>query len=150
MQIYISADHGGFELKEKLKSWRAGEQESTQFQDLGPEQLDPEDDYPNYAFPLAEKVVATSDAIGILICRSGNGMTIAANKVKGARAALCFTAQHATKAVEDDHANILVLDADYLSFEEHQEIVRAFLTAKPKGDKYLRRVELIQAYENSN
>lgn len=148
MQIYISSDHGGFELKQELTSWLTGEFPGSQVEDLGPAKLDPEDDYPRYAFPLAEKVVKNPGSIGILICRSGIGMTIAANKVRGARAALCFSLKHATKAVEDDRANILVLDADYMGLDAHKQVVQAFLNSTPKTEqKYVRRVEEISAYE---
>jgi ribose 5-phosphate isomerase B len=146
MNIFIASDHGGFELKNNLVTWLT-EQNLGEVIDMGPSALNPDDDYPTFAFPVAEKVVATSGSVGILICRSGNGMAIAANKVKGARAALCFSAKHAQKAVEHDHANILVLDADYTSDEENLEVVSAFLSAKPEEGRHARRVAMIEDYE---
>lgn len=148
MQIYIASDHGGFELKSELINWLT--ENDYEVGDMGPFELQPEDDYPQYAFPLAEKVAQESGVLGILICRSGNGMAIAANKVKGIRAALCFTSQHATKSREDDHANILVLDADYAG-QAPQEILQAFLSATPSSDeRHVRRVGQIAKYEETH
>lgn len=148
MTIYISSDHGGFELKNKL----AAELKEYNIVDLGPNVLKNDDDFPDFAFPLASKVAGGEGSLGILICRSGNGMVIAANKVKGAYAALCFSEKHAVKAREDDNANILCLDADYGSEEEHVKIAIAFLTANFQGqeERFVRRFEKIKAKENEN
>lgn len=147
-QIYISSDHGGFKLKNELINWLT--ESEYEVADMGPFELQPEDDYPEYAFPLAEKVAQEEGVIGVLICRSGNGMAIAANKVKGIRAALCFSDQHAAKSREDDHANILVLDADY-SGQTPQEILQAFLSASPSNDeRHVRRVNEIAKYEETH
>ncbi|MCA9379048.1 RpiB/LacA/LacB family sugar-phosphate isomerase, partial [Candidatus Dojkabacteria bacterium] len=144
MQIFIASDHGGFELKQKLLAALPGLGYLDQ-QDLGPAELDPDDDYPPFAFAVGEKVALDPESIGILICRSGNGMAIAANKVKGVRAALCFSPEHATKAREDDHANVLALDADYAGADP-LEIVKAFLSAEEHGGRHERRVEMIGEY----
>jgi ribose 5-phosphate isomerase B len=150
MKIYISSDHGGFELKNKLREelWSLGHE----LHDLGPDKLNPDDDYPDYAFNLAEKVVSNPDSIGILICRSGNGMAIAANKVKGARAALCFTLKHAEMARRDDAANILCLDSDYEDKFSPIEITKAFLEYGFEGwdTRHGRRVKKILDYESKN
>lgn len=147
MKIYIGADHGGFELKESLK--REAIFAGHTVVDLGPETLRPDDDYPVFAFKVAEKVADDlNSSLGILICRSGNGMAIAANKVHEIRAALCFTTEHAEKAREHDHANILVLDADYDTSDSPVLIVQAFLNARPDMDgRHLRRVGQISEYE---
>ncbi|MBL8015076.1 MAG: RpiB/LacA/LacB family sugar-phosphate isomerase [Candidatus Doudnabacteria bacterium] len=145
MTIYIASDHGGFELKKKIVGWLAEQGKSVV--DMGPAALDPEDDYPVYAFPLAEKVAKNSDDIGILICRSGNGMAIAANKVKNVRAAVCFTPAHAQKARDHNNANILVLDADYQSESMHIEIVRNFLNSTFDAGRHTRRLQQIARYE---
>lgn len=152
MQIYIASDHGGFELKQELINWL--EENDYEVGDMGPFELQPEDDYPEYAFPVAEKVAeqisAGAGVLGILICRSGNGMAIAANKVKGIRAALCFSAEHALKAREHDHANILVLDADYAG-ESPIEILQSFLNSSPSNEeRHVRRVGEIAKYEQSH
>ncbi len=146
--IYISSDHGGFELKPQIIDFLVECDDEIEIADLGPFELDPEDDYPDYAFPLAEQVAKTEGSIGILICRSGNGMAIAANKVKGIRAALCFSRQHAIKARQDDHANILVLDSDYEEGDDPTEIAREFINTQPElGGRHSRRVQKIVDYE---
>lgn len=146
-QIYIASDHGGFELKQQLINWLS--ENEYEVADMGPFELQPEDDYPEYAFPVAEKVATEEGVLGILICRSGNGMAIAANKVAGIRAALCFTPEHAAKSREHDHANILVLDADYS--ETQSEILTAFLNTEPSADeRHVRRVAEIAKYEQSH
>jgi ribose 5-phosphate isomerase B len=140
MKIYISSDHGGFELKAKIFNILNNELDIT---DLGPNELIPDDDYPDYALNLA-KIVASENnfdsyenfkewnSLGILICRSGNGMCIAANKIKGAYAGLAFGKIHATKLRQDDNANIICLDADYEG-EDPVEIVISFIKAKFAG-----------------
>lgn len=148
MQIFIASDHGGFELKQRLLV-ELPELNQLEVQDLGPAELNPGDDYPPFAFAVGEKVAEDSESMGILICRSGNGMAIAANKVKGVRAALCFGVEHARKAREDDHANILVLDADYQG-EDPLKIVQAFLATQELGGRHQRRVEMIGEYEAAN
>ena len=175
MKILIAADHGGYQLKEKIELHYDVREDMPDSRivdivDLGPQELDPQDDYPDFAFKLAEQLVAIraereqdlmtdpldtdynrpEETLGILICRSGNGMAIAANKVKGARAALCFTPEHAKKAREHDYANILVLDADYLSEDEHLQIVHEFIHAQPDPhERHRRRVNKITTYENN-
>lgn len=147
MNVYISSDHGGFNLKQDLVNQLSSL--GVKITDLGPQSIDPLDDYPDYAFSLADKVSKDPHSLGILICRSGNGMCIAANKVKGAYASLCFSKQHAKKAREDDNANILCLDADYVDGDAPTDIVNEFLKAQFNGmdTKYGRRFKKIQAYE---
>lgn len=164
IKLFVGSDHGGFNLKEKIE-YRYdvenvdSDSPKVEVVDVGPEELDPNDDYPKYAFNLGETLRRAQNAndrdineyLGILICRSGNGMVIAANKVPGIRAALCFNVEHAKKAREHDHANVLVLDADYLNEEEHFQIIHAFLHAEPsQEERHVRRVGQISDYENSS
>ncbi len=174
MTVIISSDHGGFALKEQIefaydvKSDQQGtvprDAELINIIDLGPHEVVPQDDYPDFAFKLAEElrtrpgflstpgddVGFIDETIGILVCRSGNGMAIAANKVQYVRAALCFSAEHAIKAREHNFANVLVLDADYNSLEESLSIVDAFLHARPQaGGRHERRVHKILSWEKS-
>lgn len=150
MKVYIASDHGGLELKrmviERLPSIHVG----VEIVDLGPAELDSADDYPPYAFRTAESVVGdggvASDVFGILVCRSGIGMSIAANKVHGADAALCYSVDLARKAREHNNANILVLDADF-EHEEPLAIVTAFLETKFDAGRHERRVQQIRQYE---
>jgi RpiB/LacA/LacB family sugar-phosphate isomerase len=148
MKIIIAADHGGFALKTKLIDYL--KTQVIDLLDLGAAHLDSADDYPPYAFAVAETVVAAggdnNQVFGILICRSGIGMSIAANKVDGAYAALCLTAAHAHKAREHNDANVLVLDADY-EHETPEAIIAEFLHTQFGGERHERRVEQIKQYE---
>lgn len=165
MKLFIAADHGGFALKEKIEYHYDIENKDRDAKiievvDLGAHDLNPEDDYPPFAFELAEQVLAAraeesadvgdQSALGILICRSGIGMCIAANKVQGCYAALCFTPEHAEKARQHDHANVLVLDADYLDADEHLAIVHAFIHSQPEPGRHERRMGQIAEYERNH
>ncbi len=146
MKLYIGSDHGGFELKTSIIKQLKDQYE---IEDLGPFELDSEDDYPDYAIKVADAVrCSEGGALGILICRSGNGVCIAANKVKNAYAALCFTIEHAKKAVEHDNANICCLDSDYEG-EDPIEIINAFLNSEFEGmdSRHGRRFRKVKAIE---
>jgi ribose 5-phosphate isomerase B len=149
--IYIASDHGGFKLKEKIIQYLVKKEYN--ITDLGPKELGIDDDYPDYAFLLARKIATEKGALGILICRSGNGMVISANKVKGAYAALCINSTHARKAREDDNANILVLPADYLDCCQSNvnDIIDNFLSTQFAGinTRHGRRFQKVQDYEAS-
>lgn len=150
MNIYIAADHGGFQLKNKIAQALIADLDFTDVivNDLGPEELDENDDYPDYAFKVAEHVAANSNSLGILICRSGNGMCIAANKVKGVYAAVAFSKKHAQMARQDDNANVICLDADYEG-EDPMEIVKAFVKAEfSPEERHHRRFQKILTLEN--
>lgn len=147
MKIYIGADHGGYELKEELKKYLR--EMGYEIEDMGAQELNPEDDYPDYVFPTAESVVRNSGSMGIVIGRSGNGEAIAANKVKGIRAALCWSEEIAKKAREHNDANILSLGADYIDLETAKRIVKTFLETSFSGEeKHKRRIEKIKNYES--
>lgn len=140
--IYLAADHRGFELKEKLKNWLKTCRYKVD--DLGSEVLDTEDDYPDFAKKVARKIKKESD-LGILICGSGVGMDIVANKFKGVRCGTGFNSQQIRIAKRDDGINCLSLPADYLSLDEAKTIVSMFLETKfANSGKYLRRVKKIE------
>lgn len=144
MKIYLASDHGGFELKETIKSFLEKD-----FIDLGPQQLDPNDDYPQYAFLVAEKVSQDPDAIGLLFCRSGSGMVIAANKVKGIRAVDIYNPLIAQHAVRDNHANVFAFGADFLKREDVLNCLSLiFKTQASQDERHLRRIKQISDYEN--
>lgn len=146
MRIYIGADHGGYKLKEELKKYLG--EIGHEVEDMGAHELDPEDDYPDFVFPVAEKVAQNPGAFGIVIGRSGNGEAIAANKVKGIRAALCWSEEIAKKAREHNDANILSLGADYIDTEKAKIIVKTFLeTSFSEEERHKRRIEKISKYE---
>lgn len=144
--IYLAADHGGFEYKNKLVKFLT--KEGYPVEDLGPASLDPADDYPDFAFPLAEKVASDSSGLGIMLCRGGQGMAIAANKVKGVRAAVIWNKKGALDSKKDNNANVLSLAADFLSWDQLTEIVTAWLATPFTGEeRYARRLKKIADYE---
>src|SRR3990167_6864106 len=126
MKVYLGADHGGYKLKEELKTWVS--EWHFEYEDLGAHKFDSEDDYPDFAWPVAVKVGSQPGTMGILICRSGQGECIVANKAKGARAALAWNEKTAMAARNDDDANILCLPADYVTLDAAKKIVHVFLT----------------------
>lgn len=146
--IFIGSDHGGFYLKNKITEDYEG---IASLVDVGPFEINPHDDYPDFAEKVARKVADTPGSFGILICRSGNGMCIAANKIRGAYAALCFTKKHAEMARKDDNANILCLDSDYAG-ESPLQILDAFLSTTFAGlqTRHGRRFQKIECIEEKN
>lgn len=147
MKIFLASDHGGFELKEKIKEHLSNS--GKEVIDLGPEKLDPGDDFPDYAIPLAEKVAESQDNLGILLCRNGAGVEVAANKVDGVRAALSWEPKHAASTRADDNSNVLALPADYLSDSVAFKTVDAWLsTPYTKEERFERRLEKIEKEEN--
>jgi ribose 5-phosphate isomerase B len=143
MKVYLGADHGGYKLKEEIKSWLS--QWHIEFEDMGAKKFDSEDDYPDFAWPVGVKVGSEPGTLGILACRSGEGECIVANKAKGARAALAWNEKSAAKSRNDDDANILCLPADYVSMDLAQKIVHAFLnTPFAAEERFVRRVNKVK------
>jgi len=146
-QIFLGADHRGYQLKEKIK--KELRESDWSVTDLGNQKYDIDDDYTDIAIELAEKVVQNK-ALGILICGSGVGVCIAANKVIGARAATVLNKQQARKAREDDDANILCLSADWVDEKLNLKIVKEFLeTVFSSDERYIRRILKIKEYETA-
>ncbi len=144
--IYLAADHRGFRLKEELKKML--DKELYEYRDLGALKYNKDDDYPVFAIKLAETVVKEK-ARGILVCGSGAGASIAANKVLGARAGLCTSPQQAAASRSDDDINILCLSADWISLETNQEILKHFLNTLFSGEeRHIRRLLQIKDYES--
>ena len=147
--IYIGADHGGYALKEKIKMWLA--EEAIETEDLGAVAFNTDDDYPDFIIPVAQKVVSNPGSLGIILGRSGNGEAIAANKVKGARAAVCLNERMAVKAKDDNNANILSLPGDYIDPEVAKKIVKIFLdTPFSNAERHVRRLKRIEEFEKNN
>jgi len=148
--IYLGADHGGYQLKEQVKQWL--EEWSMPYQDLGAKQLDPEDDYPDFALEVAKQVArAPQHNRGILACRSAAGMVIAANKVKGIRAVAPLTATAAQHAREHNDANVLGLSGDWLDTAAAQTVVYSWLTTSfSKESRHQRRLDKITQYETES
>jgi len=145
MRIVIGADHAGFELKRMLVTYvRALGHE---VEDLGTESADPVD-YPDYAEAVALAVREGRAERGILICGSGVGASVAANKVPGIRAGLCHDTYSARQGVEHDDLNVLVLGARVIGPELAKELVRAFLEARfSSEERHLRRLEKLRRLE---
>ncbi|MGG7176932.1 ribose 5-phosphate isomerase B [Clostridium paraputrificum] len=144
MKIALGSDHGGFELKEEISSFLKNS--GYEIEDYGTYSTD-SCDYADYSLKVAEAVVEKECDYGILICGTGIGISIAANKVPGVRAALCadtFSA-HATR--EHNDANILALGARVVGTGLALDIVKAFLTAEFEGDRHVKRIEKITAIE---
>lgn len=149
MIVYLGADHGGFELKEKLKVWFA--ENNVVWEDLGAYSLNPDDDYPDFIVPVAEKVASDPDSIGVISGRSGNGEAMVANKVDGIRAAVCLDEEMARKAREDNNANVLSLGADFVDFNQAKKIVKIFLkTSFSNGKRHIRRLQEMEKVEDAN
>jgi ribose 5-phosphate isomerase B len=148
MKIYIASDHGGYELKKELVNYL--QEKGYTIEDMGNKKEDSQDDYPDFILPLAEKVAKEMGATGIILGRSGNGEAIAANKVKGIRAAVCLNVKMAKMAREHNDANILSLGADYVDLKTAKTIVDTFLeTFFSKEEKHKRRVNKITSYESA-
>lgn len=145
--LYIGADHRGYNLKEELKKFL--EQKKVKFQDLGNLEYDKEDDYPDFAKKVAEKISSNSKKDkGILICGTGIGMSIAANKFKGIRAGICLSGYMAKKAVEANDINILCLAADITDVGTSKKIIQESLKSKFKKEEcYKRRLGKISEIE---
>ncbi|MEJ2586521.1 MAG: RpiB/LacA/LacB family sugar-phosphate isomerase [Deltaproteobacteria bacterium] len=137
MRIGICADHGGYDLKQRLLGVLLDAGNTVV--DFGASRPDPDDDYPQFVIPLAQAVCHGEVARGIAICGSGVGACIAANKVKGARAALITDNFSAHQGVEDDDMNILCLGGQVVGFSLANELVTTFLNARFKGAARFRR-----------
>lgn len=149
MKVFIGSDHGGYQLKEELKTFLAGK--GIEVVDLGAHALDPQDDYPDFVIPVAEKVASDPGSFGIVLGRSGNGEAIAANKGRGIRAALCLSIEMAKKAREHNDANTLSLGADFVDPETAKRIVEAFLTTPfSNEERHKRRIKKITEYESAH
>ena len=142
--IYLGADHRGFQLKEEIKRFLA--EKNYQFEDMGNFAYDPNDDYTDFAKLVAQKVSEKpKERKGILICGSGVGVDITANKFHGVRSALADDIATAQQSREHDDTNVLSLPADEVDFALAQEIISAWLsTPFSNGEKYKRRINKIE------
>lgn len=143
MKIVLAADHGGFELKEKIKDWLIGEGVNDVV-DVGANVFNAEDDFP----PIANrgvKMVLGGRAVGIFVCGSGTGVCMAANRHKGVRAALCHSVEYAKLARSHNDANVLCLGGRFVDFETAQDIIEAFLYTEFLGGKYQKRMKEIDS-----
>ena len=140
MKIAIGSDHAGFELKSKIKTLLTSK--NIEVEDFGAFSTDSVD-YPDFAHPTATAVESGSANMGILLCGSGNGIAMTANKHQNIRAAICWTTELAELARQHNNANILVLPARFVSEDLGLEIVDSFLNAEFEGGRHERRVQKI-------
>jgi len=140
IKIAIGSDHAGFELKEQLITYLRSHNNNVI--DKGCFSLD-RADYPDYGHAVANAVINNEVDFGILMCGSGNGINMSANKHKGIRAALCWNSEITLLARQHNDANILVLPARYISIEEAYKCLDDFLTAKFEGGRHQARLEKI-------
>ena len=144
--VALGADHGGFPLKTKLAPWLKSQ--GYEVIDLGAYHLDPADDYPDFADATAQAVASGQAERGILICGSGVGASVAANKVPGVRACVCHDIYSAHQGVEHDELNMLCLGARIIGTELAKDLVTAFLTARFTGEeRHHRRLNKVAAIE---
>lgn len=146
MKIYIGADHRGFNLKEKIKSWFS----KYEIEDMGAHEYNPHDDYTLYAEKVAS-MVADNTAKGILLCGSGVGVDVVANKFDGVRASFGKLPEQVKAGRADDNMNILVIAADYTKDEEAKAMIKSFLKTKFSGKaRHQRRLKDIERIEANN
>ncbi len=145
MKIAVGCDHRGYALKERIAAL---------LEDLGHEAVDlgtgsdESVDYPDFAIPVAEKVASGEVERGILVCGSGVGMSIAANKVKGVRAALCRTVGDARMTRRHNDSNVLTLGEKSIEDPEIDKLIRVWLDTEYEGERHQRRLDKITDYEN--
>ena len=140
MKISIGSDHAGFELKQNLINYLS--KQNIQVKDNGCFNLE-RADYPDYAHPVAEHVENNPGTLGILLCGSGNGINMTANKHQAIRSALCWKKEIAELARQHNDANIIALPARFISIEEAIEMVDAFLSTEFEGGRHAKRVDKI-------
>ena len=144
MKIAIGSDHGGYELKIKIMEFL--KEEGCDIKDFGTHSKE-SCDYPLIGFEVAR---AISDGIsdkGILICKTGVGMAIVANKLHGVRAAACYDEEMAKSSREHNECNVIVLAANYTDFKKSKEILKVWLKTEPLGERHARRVKQIKDIE---
>ena len=144
----IGADHGGFELKQQLLPFLEGL--GHRVYDVGAYEIDPLDDFPDFAGAVAKRVASDEAWRGIIICGSGVGASVAANKIPGIRASVCHDAYSARQGVEHDDMNVLCLGARIISTELAKKLVVEFLNARfLTEEKYQRRLNKVLSLERS-
>ena len=148
MRVYIGSDHAGFELKSHLLGWLVDNGHEPV--DCGPPSYDPDDDYPPYVIAAAQRVAADGGSLGIVIGGSGNGEQIAANKVKGIRAALIWNEDTAALARLHNDANVAGIGARQHTIGEATRLVEVFVSTQYGAEpRHARRIAQVGAYEES-
>jgi len=149
MKVVIASDHGGFQYKNLLLN--EIKQHGFEVTDLGAFTEQSRDDYPDFAEAVANAIMQQRAEKGILICGSGAGVSVAANKFKGVRASVCHDTYSAHQCVEHDNVNVLCIGERVIGIELAREVIFTFLSAKFSGEeRHLRRLEKVIAFENKN
>ena len=148
MKVAVGADHAGFNLKGEIVRWL--ESEGHRVNDIGAHELDPNDDYPDYSAAVAGVILSGDAERGIIICGSGVGASITANKVKGIRACLCHDTYSARQGVEHDDMNVICIGGRVIGIEMAKAVLDAFLDANFLPEpRFLRRLgKIIQVEQN--
>jgi ribose 5-phosphate isomerase B len=145
--IYIGGDHQGWEMKSALEDTL--KEEGYRVVDMGNANLVQGDDYPDFGYAVAKRVVNDPGSHGIVICGSSAGICIVANKVKGARAATAFNEEVARSTRKDDNSNILCLPAHFMKIDDAKKVVDAWLETEFSGaERHVRRLEKVAQIEN--
>ena len=139
-KICISSDHAGYKLKEYIKIQLIKKKIS--LIDLGPFEIKSVD-YPDYAKKLGRRIIAKKSDVGILVCGSGTGMAISANKIKGIRAAVCYNSKSTRLSREHNNANIIALGSRLTNKNEAMKLIKIFLNTKFQSGRHLRRIKKI-------
>ena len=139
MRVYIASDHAGYTMKEAIKRHFS---DIFEWEDLGTHSSESVD-YPDFAHPLAEAVAQSPENRAVLLCGTGNGVAMTANKHADVRAALCWNTEIAALARQHNNANVVVLPARFISAEEAFAIVSTFFNTPFEGGRHARRVEKI-------
>ena len=148
MRVAVGADHAGFHLKEQLAELL--KEQGHEVFDVGAREHDPADDFPDFALALAQRVAAGDSDRGIMICGSGVGASVAANKTVGIRAAVCHDSYSAHQGVEHDDMNVLCIGARIVGLEVAKELVANFLAAEFSGEeRHWRRLRKVTAMEDA-
>lgn len=143
--VYITSDHGGFQLKGDLMHFMA--ENEIEYEDLGAYELVPDDDYTEYVLKMVERVRYNEGAFGVAICRNGVGVSMLANKFKGIRCALSWNPNHAASSRIDDNSNVLALGADYTFSDQAKDILKKWLETKTsEAERHKRRLDKVGFY----
>lgn len=144
VRLSIGSDHGGYEQKAQLAAWLQGQGYEVEDRGCFSEESV---DYPDYALPVAEDVREGRAELGILVCGTGIGMAIAANKVRGIRAANITNPDFARLTRQHNNANVLTLSGRFVSLEDNKAIIEAFLNTPFEGGRHCKRLDKIAAIE---
>lgn len=146
MRIVIGADHRGYALKEQLKTQLISL--GHEVHDVGAHSHNTDDDYPDFADAAAQEVIGSAGSLGVLLCGSGMGMDMVANKTKGIRATIVTSRDAAIYARDHDNINVITLAADFLNDEQALDIVQAYIATPFSGiEKHARRLAKLDAIE---